>query len=66
MVGTLFKFPKVVKDVARIIKIAEKIEADGPKKRRPSQQSGLSRSMSPEKYTRNLGHETNIKDKQKV
>ena len=48
VVDALFKFPKLPDDVAGIIKIAERIEADGPE-RKPgglSQQSGLSRKSS--------------------
>ena len=48
VVDALFKFPKLPEDVARIIKIAERIEADGPERRSsgPSQQSGFSKNGS--------------------
>jgi hypothetical protein len=48
VVDALFKFPKLPEDVAGIIKIAERIEADGPERKSsgPSQQSGSSRNMS--------------------
>ena len=44
MVNAFFKFPKLSKDVAWIIKIAERIEADGPERKLsgPSQQSSFS------------------------
>ena len=43
-----FKFPKLSEDVAGIIKIAERIEVDGPKRKSngPSQQSGFSKNGS--------------------
>ena len=48
VVNALFKFPSLPEDVAGIIKIAERIEADGPERKTsgPSQQSGLSRNAS--------------------
>jgi hypothetical protein len=44
MVDALFKFPKLPEDVAGIIKIAERIEADGLERKSsgPAQQSGSS------------------------
>ena len=33
VVDTLFKFPNLLEDMARIIKIAERIEADVPEKK---------------------------------
>ena len=48
VVDALFKFPKPPEDVARIIKIAERIEVDGPKRKSngPSLQSSLSKNGS--------------------
>jgi hypothetical protein len=48
VVDVLFKFPKFPEVVAGIIKIAERIEADGPKRKSssPAQQSGSSQNMS--------------------
>ena len=64
VVDALFKFPKLPEDVAGIIKIAERIEADGPERKStgPAQQSGSSRHMSRGKGARNLGHPTNSKN----
>ena len=47
VVDTLFKFPKLPEDVAEIIKIAERIEADALEKKSsgPAQQSSSSRNM---------------------
>ena len=57
VVDALFKFPKLPEDVAGIIKIAERIEADGPEKKSsgPSQQSGVSRNMSRGKERKRFG-----------
>ena len=48
VVDALLKFSKLPEDVARIIKIAERIEVDGPERKSsgPSQQSGLSKNGS--------------------
>ena len=48
VVTVLFKIPKLSEDVAEIIKIVERIEVDGPKKKSngPSQQSNSSQNMS--------------------
>lgn len=44
VVDALLKIPKLLEDVAGIIKIAKSIEVDGP-----SQQNGLSQNMSRDK-----------------
>ena len=48
VVDALFKFPKLPEDVAGIIKIAERIEANGLERKSsgPSQQSGFSKNGS--------------------
>ena len=57
VVDALFKFPKLSEDVARIIKIVERIEADGPKRKSsgPSQQSSFSKNGSRCKESKNFG-----------
>ena len=48
VVDALFKFPKISKGVAGIIKIVERIVADGPKRKLsgPSQHSGFNKNGS--------------------
>ena len=48
VVDALFKFSKLPEDMAGIIKIVERIEADGPERKSsgPSQQRGLSKNGS--------------------
>ena len=48
MVDALFKFLKLLEDTAGIIKIVERIKADGPERRSngPSYQSGTSGNVS--------------------
>jgi hypothetical protein len=62
VVDALFKFPKLPEDMAWIIKIAERIEADGPERKSsgPAQQSSSSRNMSQGKERKkfNFGHPT--------
>ena len=57
MVDALLKFPKLPEDVAGIIKIAERIEADGPERKSsgPSQQSSFSKNGSRGKERKNFG-----------
>ena len=57
VVDTLFKFSKLPEDVAGIIKIAERIEVDGPKMKSSdsSQQSGLSKNGSRGKERKKFG-----------
>ena len=57
VVDALFKFPKLPKDVAGIIKIAERIEVDSPKRKSsgPFQQSGLSKNGSRGKECKKCG-----------
>ena len=57
VVDALFKFPKLPEDVAGIIKIAERIEADGPERKSsgPSQQSGFSKNGSRGKECKKFG-----------
>ena len=57
VVDTLFKFPKLPEDVARIIKIIERIEADGPKRKSsgPSQQSSFNKNGSQSKERKKFG-----------
>ena len=57
VVDALFKFPKLPEDVVGIIKIAEKIEADGPERKSsgPSQQSGFSKNGSRGKECKKFG-----------
>ena len=57
VVDALFKFPKVPKNAAGIIKIAEKIEADDPERKSsgPSQQSGLKKNRSQGKERKKFG-----------
>lgn len=57
VVDALFKFPKLPEDVAGIIKIAERIEADGPERKSsgPSQQSGSNRNASRGKERKKFG-----------
>ena len=57
MVDALFKFPKLLEDMARIIKIAERIEADGPgrKSSGPFQQSSFSKNGSRGKECKKFG-----------
>ena len=57
VVDALFKFPKLPEDVAGIIKIAERIEADGPERKSsgPSQQSGFSKNGSQGKERKKFG-----------
>jgi hypothetical protein len=63
VVDALFKFPKLSKDVASIIKIAEKIEADGPERKSSglAQQSGSSRNMSRGKERKKFGPSNQFK-----
>ena len=51
VVNVLYKFPKLLEDMAEIIKIVERIEVDGPGKKsnNPSQQNSSSRNMSRDK-----------------
>ena len=57
MVDALFKFPKLPKDVAGIIKIVERIEANGPERKSsgPSQQSKFSKNGSRGKERQKFG-----------
>ena len=57
VVDALFKFPKLPEDVAGIIKIVERIEADGPERKSsgPSQQSGFSKNGSRGKERKKFG-----------
>jgi hypothetical protein len=57
VVDALFKFPKLPEDVASIIKIVERIEADGPEKRSsgPSHQSGAGKNVSRSKEHKKFG-----------
>ena len=58
VLDVLFKFPKLPEDVAEIIKIAERIEADGSEKKLmsdPSQQNGVSPNMSRGKERKRFG-----------
>ena len=57
VVDALFKFPKLPEEVAGIIKIAERIEADGPERKPsgPAQQIGSSRNMSRGKERKKFG-----------
>ena len=66
VLNTLYKFPKLPKDVPKIIKILERIEANGSKKKLdgPSQQSGLNRNAFLDKeYKKFELKQTNTKDK---
>ena len=60
---TLFKFPKLLEDVAGIIKIAEKIEVDVYEKKLSGTalQGGLSRNMSQGKERNNFGPSNQFK-----
>jgi hypothetical protein len=64
VVDALFKFPKLPRDVARIIKIAEQIEADGPERRlsSPFQQSSLNKSAPQGKGRKKFGSRQKSKD----
>ena len=57
VVDALFKSSKLPEDVADIIKIVERIEADGPERRSsgPSHQSGASRNVSRGKDPKKFG-----------
>ena len=57
VVDALFKFPKLLEDVIGIIKIAEIIEVDGPKRKSsgPSQQNGFSKNGSRGKEHKQFG-----------
>jgi hypothetical protein len=63
VVDALFKFPKLPEDVAGIIKIAERTEADGPERQSsgPAQQSGSSRNMSRGKKCKKFGPSNQFK-----
>jgi hypothetical protein len=63
VVDALFKFPKLPEDVAGIIKIAERIEADGPERKSsgPAQQSGSSQNMSRGKERKKFGPSNRFK-----
>jgi hypothetical protein len=64
MIDALFKFPKLPEDVARIIKISEQSEADGPEKKSsvPSQQSSLDKNAFRGKRRKKLGSRPRPKD----
>lgn len=57
VVDALFKFEKLLGDMAGIIKIAKRIEGNGPERKLGghSQQSGLSQNMSRRKERRKFG-----------
>ena len=57
VVDALFKFPKLLEDVAGIIKIVERIETNGPERKSsgPSQQSGFSKNGSQGKERKKFG-----------
>src|ERR1700738_1744885 len=63
VVDALFKFPKLPEDVAGIIKIAERIEADAPERKSsgPAQQGGFSRNMSRGKERKKFGPSNHFK-----
>jgi hypothetical protein len=64
MVDALFKFPKLPKDVAGIIKIAERIAANEPKRKssNPSQQSSLNKNAPRGKEFKKFGSGQKSKD----
>jgi len=68
VVDALFKFPKLPEDVAGIIKIVERIEADGPERRSSGPLTKVEQvEMCLEvKSTKSLVPNTNTRDKRKV
>ena len=64
VVDALFKFLKLSEDVAGIIKIAERIEADALERKlnSPAQQDGSSEICPKTRSARSLGHPTNSRD----
>jgi hypothetical protein len=68
VVDVLFKFPKLPEDVAGIIKIAERIEADGPERKSsgPAQQNGSNQNMSRGKERKKFGPSNQFKGQPNV